>query len=390
MVMPPARPARSPENIREEFHPAPGAFWSATAAVVATYVFFLAFAQFGFPKLLQAAGAGGAEKLLLAVMGGAGIAASVVAARYFSEPRCRRAMIAGFVACLLAAGSALAARSTATFGVVAALTGAGTGIVTVTLATILRRVVGGERLGFCVGCGTGIAYGVCNIPAIFTGSGPAQAVVAILAASLGLLATQGLELRAPRETAPPGNSGMTLVIWTTLFLALVCFDSAAFFIIQHNPRLSIAGWTGAGQLWANAAMHVLAGVGASFLLDRRRVGGVVFLGAMLIAGGCVLIGRVPSGSALGALLYVAGVSGYSAGLVFYPARSGNPMIAATIYCVAGWIGSAVGLVIAADRTEIPWWLTWGAVGVVATALILAGAIRNRGSVLASGASVGMK
>ncbi|MNC91199.1 hypothetical protein D3C83_74080 [compost metagenome] len=71
-----------------------------------------------------------------------------------------------------------------------------------------------------------------------------------------------------------------------------------------------------------------------------------------------------------AAFYAAGVSLYSTALVFYPARSGRPGLAALVFAVAGWIGSALGIGMAQHHDRIPVWFL-GVSGFVLTALFLA-------------------
>lgn len=338
---------------------------AATVTIAATYLYFLAFAQFGFLKAVEAA-MGGQNALLrpiMAVMGVTGIAGSLLMAGIFHERRCRGQLMAGFVIAGAAAGLACAAKTPAWFFLCAALTGAGTGMVTVGLVGMLRREVGGDRLGLCIGIGTGMAYAVCNLPPVFGGGVQTQAMLGVVAACTGLLAVQLFEQRAPRQKArgydySPGGTA----VWTGIFLALVWLDSAAFQIIQHTPALKAATWTGAPQLLLNAGAHLVAGVLAGLALDRRHVAGATLTAtAMLLgAGALIATGR----GFIGAPLYAAGVSVYSALLVFYPARTGRVGLAALVYAVAGWSGSALGIVAAAELAPGSRWLLLIAVGVV--------------------------
>ena len=75
----------------------------------------------------------------------------------------------------------------------------------------------------------------------------------------------------------------------------------------------------------------------------------------------------------GALLYTAGVSVYSTALVFYPAHGQRAGLAALVYAVAGWGGSALGIGLAENRHELPVMLV-GAAAVIIVACLL---IRRR-------------
>jgi cytochrome c oxidase cbb3-type subunit 2 len=77
-----------------------------------------------------------------------------------------------------------------------------------------------------------------------------------------------------------------------------------------------------------------------------------------------IAGRHTGFSAAG-WLYIASVSIYSAALVFYPAQSGRPGLAAMIYAVAGWGGSALGIGLVEGRVDLPMEWVVGAGGVMA-------------------------
>lgn len=342
---------------------------AATVTIAATYVYFLIFAQFGFLKAVAAAGhqAGSLVRPVMAVMGVAGIAGALLMARIFHERRCRGQLMAGFVIAGAAAGFTWIARTPAGLFLCAALTGTGTGMVTVGLAGMLRREVGGGRLGLCIGVGTGVAYAVCNLPPVFSGGAHTQAMLGVAAACTGLLAVQLFEQRAPRQNAggydySPGGKA----VWTGIFLALVCMDSAAFYIIQHTAELKAATWTGGPQLLLNAGAHLVAGVLAGLALDRRQVAGAILTATALLLGGGALI--VTGRGFIGAPLYAAGVSVYSSALVFYPARNARVGLAALVYAVAGWAGSALGIGTAENLESVPGWFFLIAAGVVSVLL----------------------
>lgn len=331
-------------------------------AVAAVYVYFLIFAQFGFLRALLAAGRPpGVFKAILTTMGASGIGACVLVARGYTVA-CGRTWLGGsFVVAGIAAALTPGAESTGRFFAVAALTGLGAGGVTVALAAQVQGVLGRRRLGLALGVGTGLAYGFCNLPVIFAASGSVQAFIAVGAAAVGLLAVAGLVPRAPvPEVAEPDYRGRVLAGWVVVFLALVGLDSAAFYVIQHNPDLQGGTWHGPARLYANAGLHFGAALVAGWALDRGRERAVV-LGAMgLLAGACFLLPAGPSWSGLVASLYVTGVSLYSTALVFYPARSGRAGVAALVYAVAGWAGSALGIGLVEHSQTVPVWLPVGA------------------------------
>jgi cytochrome c oxidase cbb3-type subunit 2 len=346
------------KELQEEFYPSERSQVAATVTIAATYVYFLIFAQFGFLKALTELGSDNTWlRPIMAVMGGSGIAGSVFMARWFKENHGRGQVMAGFVVAAAAAGLTWAAKTPALFFLCAVLTGTGTGMVTVGLAGLLRREVGGGRLGRCIGIGTGLAYAFCNLPPVFGGAAHTQAMLGIAAACTGMIAVQLFEQRGPRQLAggydySPGGK----TVWTMIFLALVCLDSAAFYIIQHTPALKLATWAGGPRLFLNAGVHLVAGLVAGLLLDRRWIAGAVGGAAVLLIAACALLDQGSGRFSLEAGLYAAAVSVYSAALVFYPARSGRPGLAALVYAVAGWTGSALGIGLAQELHRVPVWL----------------------------------
>jgi cytochrome c oxidase cbb3-type subunit 2 len=114
-------------------------------------------------------------------------------------------------------------------------------------------------------------------------------------------------------------------------------------------------------------MNLVAALLAGWALDRRWAGRTVFAGAAALLVACGLIGGAGGNRAGGAMLYAAGVSVYSTVLVFYPARGGRPWLAALIYAVAGWGGSALGIGLAENRHELP-----GLIIIAGTASIMGG------------------
>ena len=354
----------------EEYRPSPAAFFAAIVAVAAVYVYFLIFAQFGFLKAVQAVTgpAGAGLKPIMAVMALGGVLGSAAAGRRFKLEQARSWLAGSLAVCALAAGVAAMWHHVAGLVVAAALTGGGLGVATVSLASSLRRAVGGDQLGGCIGWGTGVAYALCNVPALFAAGARGQALFGVMAACVGMIAARGLDLRAPLVQARGFDyERKGVVAWVLVFLALVWLDSGAFYIIQHTEGLKAGTW-GDGRLYANAFVHLASAVLAGYALDRRRVGWVVAVAAGLLLAACALIDESYRAFAEGALLYTAGVSLYSSALVFYPARSARPGLAAAVYGVAGWIGSGLGIGMAENLREVPAWFMIVAGAVVASAL----------------------
>jgi hypothetical protein len=350
---------------------------AAVITVAAVYVYFLIFAQFGFLKAVQAAlgDAPGVIRPVMAMMGAGGIAGSILAARVFSPARGRLQFATSLIVCAAAAMLSRGAESAATFQGCALLVGLGIGAATVTLAAMLRRAVGAARLGLVIGCGTGLAYAGCNLPGVFDAGAAMQAWVAVLAALLGAVAGRALEPKfaagrdGEKDYAPIG-----IVAWVVIFLALVCVDSAAFYLIQHTPDLKSGTWEGAGRLWVNAGVHLVAAVLAGLALDRGWLTRTTAVAAAALWLACELMSVAPRFGAAIALFYAAGVSVYSTVLVFYPAWSGRGRLAALVYAVAGWIGSGLGIGLAGGRTDLPGWFLPVAMGLI----ILALGVRLRG------------
>ncbi|HVZ66472.1 MAG TPA: hypothetical protein VG936_18050 [Lacunisphaera sp.] len=354
-----------------EYAPGRRTLGAAILVVAATYAYFLLFAQFAFLRQVSAV-AGGSRAVvgpIMTVMGVAGIAGSWLAARVYRIERSRRILASGLAVGGAAALLSLVATVPAVLYVVSALVGLGAGVATVTLACVLRPAVGSERLGTAVGLGTGLAYGFCNLPMVFAAGTSGQALIAALVALGGSLAVRELTLDGPRE-APLGYdySRAGLAGWTAVFLVLVAMDSMAFAIIQQTPALKERSWTGSGQLEMNALIHFIAAMLAGFALDHRWVGRTTLAGALLLLGALALPAEGEPALAPWGMFYAAGVSLYSTALVFYPARGSRPRVAALVYSVAGWGGSALGVVLAANRHELPGLQLAVAAGLVAVIL----------------------
>jgi cytochrome c oxidase cbb3-type subunit 2 len=101
---------------------------------------------------------------------------------------------------------------------------------------------------------------------------------------------------------------------------------------------------------------------AGLALDRRRIAGATLTAAALLLAAAALM--VAGRGSLGAPLYAAGVSVYSSVLVFYPARGSRVSLAAWVFGVAGWGGSALGIVAAGELAAGPRWIFLVALGVV--------------------------
>ena len=211
---------------------------------------------------------------------------------------------------------------------------------------------------------------MCNIPAVFTATAGVQALLAMAVALAGALASRtGGKIFHP--TRPPAATGLAVGPAVLLLTVLVSLDSGAFTVIQHTIPLKATLWNGTMVLWSNALVHLLAAVLAGHLLDRGWCRGTLAVGSALLLGACTLLGlEHPSGAGLIPILYVAGVSFYSVGLVYYPAATGRPGITALVYAVAGWLGSAAGIGVAEGANQVPPVALVAAAAVIYSALCL--------------------
>jgi len=341
-------------------------------AIAATYAYFLLFAQFGFLSALQFAASGeqAVIKPVLAVMGTAGIFGSILAARTFSPARGPRNLMLGFTGAAIAAAAVGVGVDKNYFYPIAAMIGLGLGVITVTLAGLVRAAAGTHRLGATIGLGTGAAYACCNWPTIFSAAPSIQAWISSIIAVSGAFGAS--QMKAQAETCDEAGFDYSrggITWWTLLFFALVCLDSGAFYLIQHTPQLKAATWAGERHLETIAFIHFIAAVLAGLAFDRRWPSGAIPLAATLLVAACAIIPFDSRWAEGGAWLYATAVSMYSVALVFYACRSPRPSIAAVVYAIAGWGGSAAGVSFVQTRPELlPWFV--GVAGVFLGVLLL--------------------
>lgn len=322
--------------------------------VAATYVYFLIFAEFAFIELAMTAGMAGAPlRGVMVMLATGGMAGSLFAAWRFCAARLGAALQTGFAIC---GGGAVAATLVPVggLGFVALVVGLGLGWLTVTLAAGLRDMLEARRLGWWIGVGTGLAYAICNLPVVFAASPRAQAIVAGMVCVAGLVLAHGwsAEQREPARGVDYGRRAAG--VWVLLLLVLVWLDSAAFYVIQHAAGLRTPTWAGEARLWGNAAMHLGAALLAGWMIDRGWMSRVLPVAFALLWLACWRLGHgLFSGSGW---FYTAAVSLYSTVLVAYPAMSGRPWVAAAVYAIAGWVGSALGIGMVQDLHTVPEWL----------------------------------
>lgn len=332
--------------------------WSAILAIAAAYFHFLIFAEFAFLNLAGGIGQEAASlRLFMGALGVGGIAGSVGAAVAFRRSRANGMLAWAFRSCAVGGLLALVATELPAMLLAAVLSGMSLGALTVTLASTLRDALGRARLGLGIGTGTGIAYAICNIPWIFNASPQAQAILATIVVTAASFLPRFFHSEDPgpsaAESVPDGTAGRQVLRWVVILVALVWLDSAAFYIIQHAPALRAETWGSARTLIANAGIHLVAAIVAGAWIDRggrAPVAGVAI--AALAVAGLILGGMLPPWVSAN-WWYTAGVSFYSVVLVEFPARTGRPAIAALIFAIAGWGGSAAGIGMAQDLAEIP-------------------------------------
>ena len=320
----------------------------AAVVIAAVYGHFLIFAQFAFVELLRAGGLSATtQSTVLGAMAAAGVAGGFLAAW-------RGATAAGVRLALGVAGVSAALAPwvggiTGALGVAVA-TGMALGIATVSLAALLP--------GWCgvawVGLGTGLGYGCCNVPWVFTQTPAGQTWVAVGFAGIGLLAV-------PQGVAWHGSGRVAVFSWwgtLGLFGALVWLDSSAFFIIQHVPDLKAGTW-GDGLLWRNAAVHFAVAVGAGWWLARAGARGLPVVAWGLLAMAVLAVDAATTRRFAG-WGYPAGVSLYATALVAWPgwfAGADGPRRAAwqaaRLFAVAGWFASANGIGMAQSLNRVP-------------------------------------
>ncbi len=331
--------------------------WPAVAIVAATYVYFLIFAEFAFLALAQQVADADGVLNIMGGLGAGGVAGSALAAATFSREQWRVRLRGWFAACAVFAGlAAMLSGAVDGWRVWAALgfiVGVSLGGLTVTLASGLRTVAG-PRLGWVCGLGTGLAYAICNLPGVFSVSPVAQTWIAVLAVVAGVVSTYALTDGA--EVVAADDFSGSWWRWVVALAALVWMDSAAFAVIQHESSLRTATWTGDCRLVMNACVHLAAAIWTGWALQLRCLRAVAWLAWALLAGACVALAWKKGEAAGGAAWpYIAGVSLYSALLVYVPARLGRPWVAAAVYAISGWIGSALGIGMAQGLSSIPVW-----------------------------------
>ena len=335
--------------------------WQGVGLIVVTYIYFLIFAQFAFLKRLAELDiAAGDLKAVMGAMAGGGILVSLFCYRLEGRWPARRRLQLAFLGCGFGAMLTLVRMNVAGGVAISFLIGASVGLLTVTLVTHLRSWIGEKRPLLKVGLGTGLAYLVCNVPALFTAPPREQAVVSALLCLVGIgltaVKTEGSDVSGVRV-----HTGAVLPFWFALacFTALVWLDSAAFFIIQNSPVLKSGTWEGAHRLWLIGGMHLAAALTSAILLRRFGLMTPLVLALICLGSACLLLENL-NGTPLAAELYPLGVSLYSVALVAYPSffanapdARGRAKMSGLLYAIAGWFGSAMGIGMGQNLRRVP-------------------------------------
>jgi mono/diheme cytochrome c family protein len=343
--------------------------WRGIALIIATYFYFLIFAQFGFLKRLDELGISDAHlRAVMAAMAAGGILASLLTPRWLRHVAPGPRLKAALAICAIAAVLTVLPLHLLSCILLAALVGLGLGVLTVTLVTYLPVWIGEEYPLYKIALGTGIAYFLSNIPALFT----APAHVIALAAASGMVVCIPLTAEVQQAPDPPlqpaRQCGLPFLLVLFWFTALVWFDSAMFYILQHAPAQQSGAWVDAAHLWRTGCIHLVAALIGAWLLDRRGLP-VTLLSTFALFASAAFLLHGAHASALAGWLYPAGISLYSVALVAYPAYllaalpRDRALRAGWVYAVAGWIGSAMGIGMAQHLRRVPLWF-------VATAGIL--------------------
>lgn len=347
-------------------------FLRGVAAITATYVYFLIFAQFAFLALLRRHFAAADLQVAMGCMALAGLLASFATAAALRTLEAPRLLRWGFLSCAASALVAPMAQGLLTFSLLAAWIGAATAFLTVTLASCLRHFLRGRSFGQSVGLGTGLAYFICNLPPLFAGSPERQSAVAavfcLLAAGfvrsgrtpLGADLTAGKALRL-EDFRSFGFASIVLA-----FLALVWLDSAAFAIIQETLALKGRTWGSTAGQWTLGSTHLVAALVAGLLIDKGRFRSLL-LSAFFLFGLAFHLLEQDLLPLLAGPIYAVGISLYSTALVVFPSYGGQgrvspledgPLVprrwrAALVFGVGGWLGSTLGIGMAQDLHRIP-------------------------------------
>ncbi|HKV09883.1 MAG TPA: hypothetical protein VJ725_17210, partial [Thermoanaerobaculia bacterium] len=181
-----------------------GAF-RGVLTIAATYVAFLLFAQFGFLTQLQRdLGDASLVRIAMAAMGIAGLAASLGTAWLLARVPAPDLVRAGLAAVAGVAAASLGCHDLLTLTAAAAAIGASIGVLTVAVAAGLPDLVPARSPGLAAGLGTGVAYFVSNVPALFEAE---PAVRALVPAGLAVVAMVAVRHPSPHPVGCAVRTG---------------------------------------------------------------------------------------------------------------------------------------------------------------------------------------
>src|SRR6185436_8290520 len=146
----------------------------------------------------------GQVRAVMAAMGIAGLAASLLTAWLLGRVPALRLVRTGLGAVAAVAAVSIACHGFPALFAVAAAVGASIGLLTVPLATALPEMAPWGATGLVAGLGTGLAYLVSNVPWLFEA---APVVRALFPAGLALVALAPAEKGADRGPARGGARG---------------------------------------------------------------------------------------------------------------------------------------------------------------------------------------
>jgi len=333
--------------------------WQGAVLVAVTYLHFLIFAQFAFLGRLAAWQLNPlALKLTMGSMAIGGVCCSLLVPRLQPLLGSRRLLRLGLLLCAASAFLSLLQLRLAAAIPAGFLVGAGAAILTVTLATHVRDWCGESFLLPKVAIGTGVGYLICNLPYVFRASSSTQA----LGSGLLCLAALAIPLKSAVTCAESIDQHPIQISRSSallFFFVLIWLDSAAFYIIQHSQTLKSGTWQGTSHLVAIGLLHCVAAIFCGLVLNRKSFYAILCAAFFFLAVACLLL-HSSFLLTTASIFYPVGVSLYSVALVAYPSLlSGassvrdRSRIAARIYAIAGWIGSALGIGMAEHMGQVP-------------------------------------
>jgi len=350
-----------------------------------TFFYFLLFAQFGFlHRVREVLGEGSALKGLMGAMALGGVSGAFLSALSDRRLLVTTQMMVGFGGCLLAAALTYFSLGYAFWVVNAALIGLGLGFLTVAAATHLVLLSGGGWLA-AASWGTGLAYLCANFPWFFRSSSLGKTGLALGACMLGLLvlvlARRDLEqdVESEVDSKPRQSVGWG---WALLLMTVVIWlDSALFLVLQQNGELKATSWLDSGQLWLNGLATLCGALVSGFVMRRSGWVWALVVAFTLLCLGAWWTESMRWHADAGAWLYSLGVGLYGPVLVALPDGlrvNGSRMTPAwrafSLFSLAGWIGSGMGIGMAENLRRVP--LAFCLVGAVLMVVVLVLGLRK--------------